>query len=83
MRKIILLDQSNYVERSNQLLKYRNFLQYCSLFLRFQQNYFDSPTKLFYFLLYIQQNFRFLSNRSFRARIKIFTERIKKKFIQI
>jgi len=34
-----------------QLLEYRNFLQHCSLFL-IQQNYF---------LIYIQQNFKFLS----------------------
>jgi len=29
------------------LLEYQNFLQHRSLFLRFQQNCFDSPTKLF------------------------------------
>jgi len=37
--------QNNYVKRSNQLLEYHNFLQYYSLFLRFQQNYFDGPAK--------------------------------------
>jgi len=39
--------QNNCVERSNQLLEYQNLLQHCSLFLRSQQNYFDSLTKLF------------------------------------
>jgi len=39
--------EDNYVEHSNQLLEYQNFLQHCLLFLRFQQNYFDSSTKLF------------------------------------
>jgi len=29
------------------LLEYQHFLKHCSLFLRFQQNYFDDPTKLF------------------------------------
>jgi len=29
------------------MLEYRNFLQYRSLFVWFQQNYFDGPTKLF------------------------------------
>jgi len=43
--------QNNYVERSNQLLEYRSFSQHCSLFL-IQQNYF---------LIYTQQNFKFLS----------------------
>jgi len=57
--KAILLNQNNYVERSNQLLEYQNFLQHRSLFLRFQQNYFDGPTKLFS-SIYIQQNFRSL-----------------------
>jgi len=33
------------------LLKYQNFFEHCSLFLRFQQNYFQ---------ICIQQNFRFL-----------------------
>jgi len=38
-RKVILLNyQNNYVEQSNQLLEYQNFLHY-SLFLMFQQNY--------------------------------------------
>jgi len=47
IRKVILLTyQNNYVERSK-LLEYQNFLQHCSLFLRFQQNYFDGLTKLF------------------------------------
>jgi len=36
----------------NKLLEYKNFLQHCSLFLRFQQNYFQ---------ICIQQNFRSLS----------------------
>jgi len=53
IKKIILLNyQNNYVERSNQLLEYQIFLQYCkiycSLLLRFQQNYFQ---------ICIQQNF--------------------------
>jgi len=37
----------NYVERSNQLLEYQNFLQHCTLFLKFQRNCFDSSIKLF------------------------------------
>jgi len=46
-RKVIMLNyQNNYLEHSNQLLKYQNFFKHCSLFLRFQQNYFDGP-KLF------------------------------------
>jgi len=45
IRKVILLNyQNNYVECSNQLLKSKFF---GALFLRFQKNYFDSPTKLF------------------------------------
>jgi len=47
IRKLILLSCHIYVERSNYLLEYQNFLQHCSLFLRFQQNYFADPTKLF------------------------------------
>jgi len=49
------------------LLEYQNFLQHPSLFLRFQQSYFDGLTKLFsdpYSVkLYIPQN------RSFRVAI--------------
>jgi len=56
IRKVILLNyQNNYVERSNQLPKYQNFLQYCKIYclllLRFQQNYFQ---------ICIQQNRFFL-----------------------
>jgi len=45
IRKVILLIyQNNYVERPNSRLA--KFFA-VSLFLRFQQNYFDGPTKLF------------------------------------
>jgi len=39
--------QNNCVETLKLVNKYQNFLQHCSLFLRFQQNYFDGQTKLF------------------------------------
>jgi len=45
-------------------------LQHCSLFLRFQQNYFDGPTKLFSDLYPV----KFLipqQNRSFRVHLVI------------
>jgi len=41
------VEQNNYVKRSNQLLEHQNLSEHCSLFLRFQQYYFDGPTKLF------------------------------------
>jgi len=44
---MLLNYQNNYVECLNQLLEYQNLLQHCSLFLSFQQNYFDGPTKFF------------------------------------
>jgi len=41
---VILLNyKNNYVE----LVVNQNFLEHRSLFLRFQQNRFDNPTKLF------------------------------------
>jgi len=43
--KILLTYTLNYVGRSNWLLKYQNFLQYCSLCLTFLQ--FDGPTFIF------------------------------------
>jgi len=55
--KLILLNyQNNYVGRSNQLLEHQNFLQYCSLFLRCWQNYFQ---------ICIQQILTFISAKSF------------------
>jgi len=54
--------QNNYVERSNQLLEYQNFLQRCSLFSRVQQNYFDDSTKL---LLHLYPKILDLSAKSF------------------
>jgi len=35
-----------------QKLEYQNFLQHCSLFLRFQQNYFDTPITLLFLKLF-------------------------------
>jgi len=54
------------------LLEYQNFLQHCTLFLRFQQKYFESPIKLFSDL-YIQQNFKSFSKTvlSVYANLKI------------
>jgi len=41
--------QNNYVQLIAQTncSEYQNFLQHYSLFLKFQQNYFDGSTKLF------------------------------------
>jgi len=45
MKKVILLVYQNNCKTLKPLLEYQDFLQYYSLFLRFQQNYFDDLTK--------------------------------------
>jgi len=59
--------QKKYITRSSFLLEYQNFLKHCSSYLRFlhfDDNYFDSPTKLLSDLIYLTK-FLSISAKSF------------------
>jgi len=75
--KIILLDhQNNYVERSNQLLKYQNFLQHL-LILRFHLSFSKIVLSVYvyvYVLIYCQLNINFYVFQTFNLSIYTFSK---------